>query len=946
MSSNKPRKKIRLTNLGKWLLFLAFFLLFSAQNTGNNLLYLVCSCIITAMCFAIINLWFSSKSLKAELIYPKVVKLGQAFDIVCRIEKNNILTRYYIRFEDSWIEVLKRGNNGYFRKSFKFDKKGKYILKDFSIIKPSMLDIFYFQYTFPDYVIYTEESADDSKKNYSILSTYNKKKVKELGREGDFHSLKAYQDGEDASLINWVVSAKSNEEWVVVREKEDDIKGNVTSIKSFKEKQTSLNLDSLESFVVNGKVYKDLFTEGLKKNLNTLVYRIMILLALLTCFGVFTTGFLQSLSIILAIFFVILGIKGKAVSNEYHKYIYIICAGVGIYILIKLFSPNPPARIVLLLEFSGLILALQYLTMLNIRSLIGALTLVFMIILGIAAMNVNSAYPAIFLPFLILTSMILTFFRVNLVSSENDIKNSYAINPRGIWGTIALLIIFSLLWIPFFYLIPRTSSYGIASDLAEQRSKGFNSSSMSLNESGFLEDNLTVVMRIIPNDEKTISSSIIRRLTKKLIRGGSFIEYENGEWKKRRRGTYVRDLRSTSGELRLDRNFNDFKLLHSMDVVLDNPESSVVFIPYGTKTIDYRYSFIGVEPDGAMFFADRRANSTRRYNVSLLVDNEEIEDSNEEELENFEYDYRVAPYFSLNGTTDKIQYIANNMAAKTESIKERTQLVMDYLKKSCNYSLEQPELLPGEEPVEKFLFNNMPGTCQHYSTAMVLLLRCMGIPSRVVNGYMMNEWNETGRFFTVRQSHAHAWVEVFFPKSGWVPFDPTPLDDNIETTKLKQVWDKIVEIYEGYWFNYVYSFDQNAQRLAKRNYFYMFFKTINPIIQSPYFIIVLFFIVISILIFYRYLMAVFYYYTNRPCWLPFPYVLWESKSNIYRKPYETPSEYHERLYADKKIDEDSRELLAKVEDLIDEFAFKAGSDKTELSKKIKMLLKDVKILTN
>jgi hypothetical protein len=57
---------------------------------------------------------------------------------------------------------------------------------------------------------------------------------------------------------------------------------------------------------------------------------------------------------------------------------------------------------------------------------------------------------------------------------------------------------------------------------------------------------------------------------------------------------------------------------------------------------------------------------------------------------------------------------------------------------------------------------------------MTLLLRSLGIPARFVTGFLPGEWNEFGNYYTVRQSNAHAWVEVWFPQSGWIPFDPTP----------------------------------------------------------------------------------------------------------------------------------------------------------------------------
>ena len=946
---NKPKSKIRLTNLGKWLIFLAFFLLFSAQNTGNNLLYLVCSCFFTAICFGFVNILSSSSGLKAEIIYPKLVGRGQKFDIVCKIAKNDILTRYYIRFEDGWLESLKRGQDGYLRQSYCFEKNGRYVFTGFSIIKPSMLDIFYYHYIFPDFVIYVDE--DVTKGNFFNSNT-NKLEKHIVGNSvygnGDFYSLKAYQEGEDASYINWVISAKSSEEWVVLRENEDErVKDRAKAKDKDKESGSEDNLSSTDStatetFFINGKKYSELMSKGIKKSLNSVVYRIMVLLALLTCFGVYNTGFIQSLTLGLSIVFIIFGIRGKALPKAYHNFIYIICVGVGLYILLKSFSPHSPVRIILLMEFSMLILTLQYLTMVDIRNLLCALTLVLMIILGIAAMNMNSAYPIIFFPFLLLTSMILTFFRVNLVSTEDIISNSYAINPRGVVGTLFLLIIFSLVWIPFFYLIPRTKSYGIASELSERRTKGFSGSSMSLKESGYLEDNLTVVMRVIPNEERTESPSLLRRLSKKLIRGGSFFEYENGEWKKRRRGIYVRDLRSSSGEIILDRNYHTLKNLHSFDVVLENQETVTVFVPYGTKVMDFPQTFVGVEPDGAMFYVDR-LSSNKRYTLSMIIDDLDYEDSDETELEQFEYDYRVSPYLSLNGTTDKIQYLANNIMEKTNSIKRRAELVIDYLKKNCSYSLEQPELVPGEDPVEKFLFGNMAGTCQHYSTAMVFLLRCMGIPSRVVNGYIMNEWNETGGFFTVRQSNAHAWVEVFFPKSGWIPFDPTPADDSAEPSKIKQIWDKIMEVYEGYWFNYIYSFDQNTQFIAKRNYLSKISHSFKKIINSPFFLIGSFIVFLLFLIFYRYLRALYSYFISGCRWLPFPYVIWENKTNYCRRPNETPSEYHKRLYLDKIIDERSKDILSEVEELIDEFAFNSRANKNGISRKIKQLLADIKL---
>ena len=930
--------KIKPTKFGIWVIFLACFLLFSAQNTGNNLLYLVCSSVFTAIIFALTDTLISLIGFKAELIYPQITLIGERVNIICKIAKVKSFARYFIRFEDSWLEKIEKGYDGYLRKDLIFNKRGRYEIKNLSIIKPSMLDIFYFQYTFPDFIIYAVEDIQNGSNKKFIKESETEKNVKCFGRDGEFYAHELYQEGDDASHINWTVSARSNEEWVAIRERDYE---ELKKLQEYNERVKSLKLP-FEKYEITGKSYGDLSKASLKKELNPSVFRLMLLLALLVCFGVYNIGFLHNLIPWISFIFIIFAIKGKAINPKFHKYFYFSSLIVASYILYKNFAPNAPLKIVLLLEFSILILSLQYITMINIRNILSSLTLIFMILLGIAAMNVNSAFPAIFLPFLILTSMILTFFRVNLVSTDAVAKNKFSTSPKGIKGTLLLLSIFAFLWIPFFYLIPRTNSYGLASELAEEKStKGFSNTSMSLNDSGFLEDNLTVIMRVIPNNYQDLSPSIIRRMKSKKIRGGSFSEYENGEWKKFRRGLYIRSLQNTSGELNLDRNFKDFKSLHNFEIVLEGTNIPTVFVPDQTKRINFHENSIGMEMDNSLFFIDRTTVYNKRYNVSLLLDNDyQYEDSSVSELIQSDY-YLLLKYLSLNGISDRIIEQANTFAKESNSIDARVKLVINYLQSNYDYSLEQPSIPVGKDPVDYFLFESKTGTCQHFATAMVFLLRGMGIPSRVVNGYQMGDWNETGEFFTVRQSDAHAWVEVFYPKSGWIPFDPTPIDPNEETSKIKQLWNKIVEVYEGYWFNYVYSFDQRAQALANKNLFNKTFKQVNKIIMHPFVMISFTLAIVLYCIFSRYIESIWRYYKKSSHWIPFSYLLWENKLHKKRHNSETPSEFHKRLLKENAINSSDKEILTQVEQLIDEYAFKKDANKSKINKEIKTLLRSI-----
>lgn len=88
-----------------------------------------------------------------------------------------------------------------------------------------------------------------------------------------------------------------------------------------------------------------------------------------------------------------------------------------------------------------------------------------------------------------------------------------------------------------------------------------------------------------------------------------------------------------------------------------------------------------------------------------------------------------------------------------------------------HYSLLPPEL--GPNPTDAFLFETRRGFCEHYASSFALLMRIGGIPSRIVLGYMGGEYNPIGDYLIVRQSDAHAWVEVWLDGKGWMRVDPT-----------------------------------------------------------------------------------------------------------------------------------------------------------------------------
>jgi len=102
----------------------------------------------------------------------------------------------------------------------------------------------------------------------------------------------------------------------------------------------------------------------------------------------------------------------------------------------------------------------------------------------------------------------------------------------------------------------------------------------------------------------------------------------------------------------------------------------------------------------------------------------------------------------------------------------RMQAGLQYFKEhDFSYTL-QPGTL-GTDSIDDFLFQSRKGFCEHYAASYAVLMRAAGIPARIVGGYQGGRWNGVGKFFTIRQSDAHVWCELWFEREGWVRVDPT-----------------------------------------------------------------------------------------------------------------------------------------------------------------------------
>ncbi len=121
----------------------------------------------------------------------------------------------------------------------------------------------------------------------------------------------------------------------------------------------------------------------------------------------------------------------------------------------------------------------------------------------------------------------------------------------------------------------------------------------------------------------------------------------------------------------------------------------------------------------------------------------------------------------------RVGELAHRITDGRPSVYDKVLAVQRWLRDNTKYNLNIPPDPAGTDPIDEFLFVRRQGFCEHIATAMALLLREVGIPTRLVTGFGPGERNPLTGYFEVREREAHAWVEVLYPGVGWVPYDPT-----------------------------------------------------------------------------------------------------------------------------------------------------------------------------
>ncbi|HEY4359643.1 MAG TPA: DUF3488 and transglutaminase-like domain-containing protein [Bryobacteraceae bacterium] len=164
----------------------------------------------------------------------------------------------------------------------------------------------------------------------------------------------------------------------------------------------------------------------------------------------------------------------------------------------------------------------------------------------------------------------------------------------------------------------------------------------------------------------------------------------------------------------------------------------------------------------------------------------------------------------------RIPELAQSLTADARTDEDIARTLEHRLRHDYGYTLDLLKT-PVADPLAYFLFVRKKGHCEYFASAMAVMLRTLGIPSRVVAGFQSGVFNPMTASQIVRASDAHSWVEAWIAGKGWTTFDPTPADSRTVAPGLAGRVSLLLDAAGEFWQDWVLSYDLERQAaLASR----------------------------------------------------------------------------------------------------------------------------------
>ncbi|MFQ5927089.1 MAG: DUF3488 and DUF4129 domain-containing transglutaminase family protein [Terriglobia bacterium] len=440
----------------------------------------------------------------------------------------------------------------------------------------------------------------------------------------------------------------------------------------------------------------------------------------------------------------------------------------------------------------------------------------FLEILAAAILTVDTTFLAFFFVFLLLSISTFVSFEIKRGAETARAAPLVAGTPlarrlhRSLFLTSALVSAGILLLATLiFFILPRfTTGFFSAYAFTPELISGF-SNNVTLGDIGKIKRNRAVIMRVRVEGSDPQAAEGIK------WRGIALTQFDGKRWYKEMEPTLL--LRPT-GRSRFDLPPRAYprrpspRTLHYR-VLLEPVSTDALFVAAVPVWLQGRFRLLGLDT------TDSLVNPQHRYTKISYAATSAVGWPSAELLRSIPPDYPPnlrERYLQLPPLDPRVPQLAESVADRFESIYDKAAALEAYLRTQFGYTLDLPPVLP-DDPVASFLFDTRRGHCEYFAASMTVMARSLGIPARLVNGFLTGDYNDVGENYIVRASDAHTWVEIFFPGVGWVEFDPTPPSSDY---RARTFWTRLGNYFDAFdlwWSEWVINYDFSHQLQLARN---------------------------------------------------------------------------------------------------------------------------------
>lgn len=441
--------------------------------------------------------------------------------------------------------------------------------------------------------------------------------------------------------------------------------------------------------------------------------------------------------------------------------------------------------------------------------------LAFLMVLAAAVLTVDSVFLVCFAIFLLtaVASAILMEMRHSSHAARIQAKVSNAIHEdRQFVVSLtrmapALMLMILLATAAVFFLLPRMSAgyfgaYSFGTDLVS----GF-SDRVQLGQIGKIQQSNAVVMHVQIDGDSTGRHELYWR-------GVALSDFDGRTWSKPQDQFVLQRSPDNSfsipsfGNENLKSYINSagtHQLLHYR-VIMEPIGANVFFLAPWARSVSGPYRSLAADRSGAVFNFDLQHAITDYEAVSDIA----VPSASGLRRAGENYPSAIAATFlHLRSVDPRVRTLALEVVRSATNQFDKAETIETYLRTQYIYTLQLPSAVP-KDPIANFLFERRQGHCEYFASSMAVLLRTIGIPSRVVNGFRSDEFNDLTGNYVVRAKDAHSWVEVYFPGYGWYPFDPTPAG----AVATPQGWGRValyLDAMASFWREWIVSYDSSHQ---------------------------------------------------------------------------------------------------------------------------------------